>query len=683
MHKPMFSHNSSLTSSNASSYHGATFGSYTPGSQEQRDLVGEWEEDDSSRGHEDIFMFDKLDELNGEDIHYKRTESTDNSLVRVKHLVSGRQDLEGSRRTNQSLCHSTDSSQVGNSKIATCSRCGKLFDVMGVDEEGIFCDVCASKVGNIFTGPTVQTIGEENQQYGKTANLKPCIASDPPIPTDGIGYSKEVSLDHQLVNSESYTDCLDQDPPIHSMGHTPQEILLGQEEKIDAEHRMKHVGDSLGNINDISFHRSSATECEQTEPTSVGHDLFIRDQMDNHNHGLSQFNETVTSDNSPQLGSTTYQNPKLETTEGTGISILLVPKSNSNKWPVVEGRALAATSILCSESYYARDGVSMMKHSFGLDSTSAASSSDLGSSRQSTICFERLRSGKRGDFEKSQMSSTMSRQSIASVSDMSVCSSSASLCPQSDSVGGSCFPIDTLESSTSRTLISSEENDAFCKDALPSAMECSSSSQVIADDDSPVDLKIQSYLSEVGDTTVENHSAGRMADMDHTSTNMYSLDTEMRSDTRESSGPEESCMPEIEEDTYAISQCNKGSAPEHSSDENNFDDIQMQSEIVQGSAEENRLDDCCMSAISEEDVLISGQETDIRKLPNDGMDFCILFFTSKSYELCLSQSSCIYVTCLSHALLYLSCLVQSFSGLELAVDMIYSLDQIKENSWWT
>ena len=74
--------------------------------------------------------------------------------------------------------------------------------------------------------------------------------------------------------------------------------------------------------------------------------------MDNHNHGLSQcietVSETMTSDNSPQLGSTTYQNPKLETTEGTGISVLLVPKSNSNKWPVVEGRALAATSILCS-----------------------------------------------------------------------------------------------------------------------------------------------------------------------------------------------------------------------------------------------------------------------------------------------------------------------------------------------
>ena len=82
---------------------------------------------------------------------------------------------------------------------------------------------------------------------------------------------------------------------------------------------------------------------------------------------------------------------------------------------------------------------------------------------------------------------TMSRQSIAFVSDMSICSSSASLCPQNGAVGDSCFPINTLESSTSRTLISSEENDAFCKDALPSDMECLSP-HVIADDDSHVDL---------------------------------------------------------------------------------------------------------------------------------------------------------------------------------------------------
>ncbi|KAJ1256749.1 hypothetical protein BS78_K315300 [Paspalum vaginatum] len=626
VHKPMFSHNSSLrTSSNASSGNGATLGSYVHGGQEQHVLVGEWEADDSSRGHEDIFMFDKFDELNEEDIHSKSTKFTDNPPIIVKHLVSAGQGMEGSGRPNQSLCHSTNGPQVGYGKVATCSRCGKCFDAMDVDEEeGDYCDLCASKVKNIVIDPVVQTIREADHQDDKTANLKPYIASDPLEATDCTGYRKVVSLDHQMANNEPHTDCLDQAPLIYSMVDTPQEMLLGQEGKIDAEQTKQHVRDSVGNSNsislignniNISLHQSSAIDCRQTELTSVEHDL-LSDPMDDHNHELSQCSETIsetlTSDNSHQLGSATYPNPKLENTEGTGISVLLLHKSNSNKCPVVEGRTLVATNMLCSEPYYARDGVNIMKRSFGRDNPSVASSSDLGSSRQSFICFERLRSAKRGDFEKSQISSTMSRQSIASMSDMSVCSSSASLCPQSDAVGDACFPIDTSESSTLRTVVYGEENDGFCKDDLPSAMDCLCS----ANDDSLVDFNTLSYVNEAGDGSDKNHT-GRMADNDNVSTNMCLSDTEMPSDMPEPSGPEESCILETIEDTSAVIQCNTGGTPEHQIDENNSDHIQMQSETVHGLNDENRMDDCCMSSTSVEDVFISGLEANIMKPPND------------------------------------------------------------------
>ncbi|XP_062203678.1 uncharacterized protein LOC133905899 [Phragmites australis] len=619
--RPMSSHNSLLTTnSNASSSHCATFGSCMDGNQEQHDLVGEWEADDSCRGHEDIFMFDKLDELNEENIPEMSTKYTDNSPITGKYLESDRQDfdMEGSKTPYRSLCSAANSSQVGSDKTATCPRCGKFFNVMDVDEEADYCDECTSKVGNIFTDPIVQSIEEADQQDDKTINFKPYIAYDPLIAQDCVGYSREVSLDHQLVNNEPHTDCLDKCPLIHSMADTAEEMLLGQEGKNHAEHIKPVVGDSsLANSNI----QSSGNDRQQTEPTSVEHDLF-RDPMDNHNHGLSQCNEpvceTVTSDNFHQLGSTAYLSPMLESTEGTGISVLLLQRSNSNKWPVVEGRALTPINMLCSEPYYARDGVNIMKRSYGRDSSSAASSSDLGSSRQSVICFERLRSGKRGDFEKSQISSTMSHQSIASVSDMSISSSSASLCPQSNAIGGTCFPIDILESSASRTVISSEEHDGSCKDALSSAMECSSAAQAIVNDNSLVDLNTSSFVSEVeGDAIIENHSTVRMADNDHFSTNMCLSDTEMPSDIRESSTPEESCIPRTEEDTSAISQCYTSGARESPIDENNFDNIQVQSEAVQDSNEENRLDDCCMSAISEEDVLVPEPETNIMKLLND------------------------------------------------------------------
>ncbi|KAL6641691.1 hypothetical protein ACP70R_019872 [Stipagrostis hirtigluma subsp. patula] len=623
VHRPMFSHNSSLTtSSNSSSDNAAAFGSYMDSNEEQHNLVGEWDTEDGRQGHEDIFMFDKLDELNEESVHEKSMEYMDNSPIRVNYPENDGQDfhMEVSGTPNQSLCHTANSSQGAYGETATCVRCGKAFNVMNVDQD-YYCDECASKVGNIFTDPTVQTIEEAGQQDDKAANFKHDVAADPPIAPDFIGYSKEASLDHQLVNNEPHTDCVDKCPPMHSMEDTAEEMLLRQERSNHAEHVEPHIGDSsVGNSSD-SFPQSSTNDRQQIEPKSVEHGLF-RDQMDSHNHGLSQCNEpiseTVTSDNSHQLESARHPSPKIENTECTGISVLLLQKSNSNKWPVVEGRALAATNMLCSEPYYVRDGANIMKRSFGRDSSSAASSSDLGSSRQSVVCFERLRSGRRGDFEKSQISSTMSRQSIASVSDMSISSSSVSLCPQGDAIGDTCFPIDTSESSASRTMISTEEHDSYCKDALSSAMEYSSATQAIVNDDSLVDLNTSSFVSEVqGDATIENHSTGRMADNDHFSTNMYLSDTEMPCDILESSTPEESCIPQAEEDTSATSQCYASGAPEHPSDENNLDTIQKQSEAVQGSNDENRLDDCCMSAISEEDMLVSRPENNIMELPND------------------------------------------------------------------
>ncbi|TVU51546.1 hypothetical protein EJB05_02981 [Eragrostis curvula] len=619
VHKPTFAHNPSLKiSSNASSIHDATFSPNMDGNQEQHDLCGEWEADDRSRGHEDIFMFDNLDELNDESIHEKSTTFTDNTPMTVNYLESNRQDfaMEGSGTPNQSSCHAVNSSQVGYGRIATCTRCGKVFNMMTVDERD-YCDECVSKVGHIFTDSTVQIMEEADKQDGKTAN-EPSTAFDPPMAPNCVGYSKEVSLDHQLVNSESHTDCLHKCPPIHSMGDTAEEMLLGQEEKNKAEHIKPHVDNStLGNSNNISFPQTCADGCQQTESTSVEHD-HSSDQMDTHNHGFSQCSEISTSDTSHQLGSTAYTSPKLESTEGTGISVLLLQKSNSNKWPVLEGKALSATSMLYSEPYYARDGVNIMKRSFGRDSSSAASSSDLGSSRQSVLCVERLRSGKRGDFEKSQISSTISRQSIASMSDMSICSSSASLCPQNDTAGDTYFPMDTLESNASRTSVSTKEHDDSCKDALSSAMECSYAAQAIFNDDSLIDVTTSSFVSEVdGDATFENLNIDRMADNDHFSTNICLSDTEMPSDIQESSTPVESCVPKTEEEASAISQCHTSGAPEHPSDESNFDDIQMQSKEVQECSEKNGLDDCCMSAISEEDVSVSRPETNITKLPTD------------------------------------------------------------------
>ncbi|XP_015619906.1 uncharacterized protein [Oryza sativa Japonica Group] len=584
--RPMFSHNSYMTtSSNASSEHSASFGPYVDNDQEQHDQISEW--DDNHQVHGDIFMFDKLDELNEETSHEETT----------KFVESDRQDIDMEKGWAASQTSGTNSSHVGYGEMATCTRCGNVFKVMDVDRQGDYCEECGLLLSICSAGPVTQTLQEAHQQDEITANCKSYAESGTSIASDCVEYREEASLGHQF-NDEPPADCIKACSPLQSMVDTNEEMLLAHEvsdnQQASAEH--EHFRDQ------INSHSESLPQC-------------LPELNRQHNDSISQ---TASGDNY-QLGSTAYSSPKVENTDATGISVLLLQKSSSNKWPVVEGRTLSATNILCSEPYYTRDSISAMRRSFGRDSSSATSSIDLGSSRQSDVRFERLRSGKRGDFEKARMSSTMSHQSVASVSDMSISGSSASLCPQSDVIGDTCFPIDTLERSASRTTVSIEEHDSSCMDALSSGMECSSAVQPIINDEILVDLNTSGFhrLSETEDILIKNHNMEMVADNDHLSTNLCLSDIEMPSDALESSAAEESYIPKTEEDTSTKAHCYTISTLEHPSDENNFDDLQMQSEAVQSSNEENKSNGCCTLAVSEDDVLVSGTDTNIKELPND------------------------------------------------------------------
>jgi hypothetical protein len=614
------------TSSNASTEHGATFGHHIDSDQEQQDLIGEWEADDGFRVHEDIFMFDKLDELNEETSYDISAKYVNDSPLPVEHFKSDKKgfDMERNRSANQTAYNGINSSQVLRGEMATCSRCGKFFNATDLDEKGDCCEECASKLGGFSTDLMLWTSEEVCQHDDKIAKSRLCVESEPPIAPDSVDYNKQASLDHQTVNNEPLADCKEKCPSSQLMVDTDEDMLLGQEVLNHEANMMPYLVSVslLENGDDISSNRSSVRDHQQTEPTSVEHDHY-GDQMDNCNHGLPrclneldcQRNEAV-SDNSHQLGITEHPSPEVESAEGTGISVLLHQKSSRNKWPVMEGRAMAATNIVCSEPYYTRDSINM-KRSFGRDSSSASSSIDLGSSRQSDGRFERLRSGKKGDFEKVQLSSTMSRQSIASVSDMSISGSSASLCHQSYAIEDTCSRIDTLESSASRTMVSTEE-DGYSKDALSSAMECSSAARPIVNDDILVDVNSSSFgrLSETAEA-ISHNRMGRMAGNDHSSTSMCYSDTEMPSDVQESSAAEESSLLKPEEDTSDATQCCLVGTPDPVE---NFDNLLIQSEAaVQASVEEHILDDCCVSAISEEDVLVSRTGTSIMELPTDGM----------------------------------------------------------------
>ncbi|XP_006663927.1 uncharacterized protein LOC102712212 isoform X2 [Oryza brachyantha] len=622
VHRPMFHHNSSMTtSSNASSEHSAGFGPYVDNDQEQHDQISEW--DNSHQVHGDIIMFDKLDELNEETSHKETTKFVERDKQDI--------DMVKSWTANQTSCNDTNSSHVGYGELATCTRCGKFFKMMDLDEEGDYCEECGLLLNICSAGPVTRTLQEAYQQDEITANCKSYAESESPIASDCVGYREEASLGHQM-NDEPQTDCNKTCHPLQAMVDANEEMLLAHE-VMNHTRNMKpyHAEDSLGNNNDVSFHPFKVSDIQQAEPISAEREQFT-DQLNRHNQSLPEcfteldcqhnesISQTASRENYHQLGSTSYASPKVENTDAAGISVLLLQKSSNNKWPVVEGRNLSATNILCSEPYYTRDSINAMKRSFGRDSSSAASSIDLGSSRQSDVRFERLRSGKRAEFEKPRISSTMSHQSVASVSDMSISGSSASLWAQSDVIGDTCFPIDTPERSASRTAVFIEEHDSSYMDALSSGMECSSAVQPIINDDTLVDLNTSGFhrLSEIeGDVIIKNHNMEMVADNDHLSSNMCLSDIGMPSDAPESPAAEESYIPKTEEDTSTEQHCYSVSTLEHPSDESNSGDLQIQSEAVQSSNEENKSDALCTLAVSEDDALVSGTDNNIQELPND------------------------------------------------------------------
>ncbi|XP_062204314.1 uncharacterized protein LOC133906432 isoform X2 [Phragmites australis] len=627
VHLSMLSHNSSLTSSsNASSEHGATFGSCMGNGQEQHDGVSECEATTSSVIHEDIFMFDKMDVLNeGPNCHQcslSTTRSYPESPSTVKYTEITRQDLDMERsRTTQTSCNVASSSEVGHVKIATCARCGKFFNAMNADGEVDYCEECAIIDEVPLVDHKIQTL-EGHQHDHRTTNSEPCITSEAPhITPDCSKDINESSLDSQLENDELQPDCLQMCPPSQLTVDTTDKMLLDQHVENLAENTRPHdIGDSLlGNTIDISSHQCSASDCQQTEQTSIIECDILRDQTSGHHNEMPQclpesicesiefVHDTHTIDNSHKLESIGHLNLKAETIKGAGISVLLLQKSSSNKWPVVEGRPLAAANIICSEPYYTRDNVSMLNRNIGWDSSSAASSIDQGSSRQSDVHLERLKSSNRYDFEKAQVSSTVSCQSIASMSGMTTSNCSVSLCPQSDAIVDTGFLTDNSESSASRTMICTDELDGSCKYTLSSAIECWSAAQAIVNDVS------ESF----GDVLIQNQSAGEIDHEDNLSANLCSTDSEMRSNIPLSLASEKSCLQKSEEGTSAIAQCYSVGTPEHPDDECGINNYQMQYEAVLASDEANKLDDCCVFVISEKDVFASATEANTMELPGD------------------------------------------------------------------
>ncbi|KAG0499907.1 hypothetical protein HPP92_004161 [Vanilla planifolia] len=345
--RPMFSRNSSLTtSSNASSDHGIV--NVNPDLQGselgQSGLSGGWERSEGSDTHEEVFMFDRIDNIVEHTIHTvhpaKPQCGEDYGKSLSKKLVS--EDIQNSVLTigDATISATVVSAQFTNNQfdnegyaiMAVCSKCGKEFEIVDESENRSICKDCAEQDGICSRAISFTCMPVNKNDALSKKNNKVDTSSNESI------LNSVVSDFHEETNGK---------------------VLLGQH-----EWSTESGVDCLPNI--------SIQLVEQRE-------LCLSNQ-----HLDRKMDMKVTEDGSMLHLSTVVNNPslKVDIPEGTGTSVLL-QRSGSIKWPILQGRTLSCANILSSEPSYSRDNTIALRRSHGRDSISASSSIDLGTSKQS------------------------------------------------------------------------------------------------------------------------------------------------------------------------------------------------------------------------------------------------------------------------------------------------------------
>ncbi|XP_068657110.1 uncharacterized protein [Aristolochia californica] len=346
-HRSMISRNSSVTtSSNASSELGVSVAPDTEGSDhEQDDLTSQWgKAPHADCQEEEIFVFDKLDEVNEEVRGEEGKQSLDgcreDRYASSQHEPPEYEKFSSSHAvetiagtTSESAQVSGDPSHVNHGEVVVyCSICGSKFCITGSVECDIHvCPDCAEKDGLAAF-----------KSQGKNIHEKALEGSE----------FSEVQADMCVIEL-----------PESSCNN-----LIDQSER-DVEQVSSIEGNTL-------------EEFEQYE--EVGTSISDSNMV---NHQLRHL--------------TSHPSLKIYGSEGAGISLLL-KRSVSSKWPVVQGRAFTASNIPCDDPSYVRDSISSVRSYNGPGTPSAYASVDWSSYRQSDTRFQRQLSNKKVDLETSR-----------------------------------------------------------------------------------------------------------------------------------------------------------------------------------------------------------------------------------------------------------------------------------------
>ncbi|KAJ4960528.1 hypothetical protein NE237_020438 [Protea cynaroides] len=370
---PMVTINSSVTtSSNVSPEQGASIAPDTEGDDHgQDDMMSDRGKAPYSDVQDEVFVFDKVDEINldidDEEKNGNNTGYTDFDSATTTKVKSGESEnfsslisaTEIESITSEFVNFENDSELlVRHGRIAYCSNCGCKFCVIEPTEgNDSFCPDCSEKRGS----------------------LTPTAGEHPVVHSHDTTFNREETLQESksfvAVEHEAEVAVV---PKITGRNKT---MLVKCDENVEHDHSC-NVEEAQNCFHGSSFAQLMVDGGEQdfVQPT-VG---SLQSNYDNVDQEFPHSNR--------------HSSLKVDVSEGAGISVLL-KRSSSSKWPIVQGRTLTATNIHCDNPSYARDSMNNIRSSGGLGSASASSSVDWSSSRQTEVQIRRQLSFRKLDLD--------------------------------------------------------------------------------------------------------------------------------------------------------------------------------------------------------------------------------------------------------------------------------------------
>eukprot|EP00268_Persea_americana_P016141 TRINITY_DN17653_c0_g2_i1.p1 TRINITY_DN17653_c0_g2~~TRINITY_DN17653_c0_g2_i1.p1 ORF type:complete len:1182 (-),score=321.82 TRINITY_DN17653_c0_g2_i1:257-3802(-) len=384
-HRSMISRNSSVTtSSNTSSEQGASIAHDTEGSDHDQDaLASEWGKPSNSSVQEEIFVFDKVDEVSediGHEVSDEKPTKSDGSFGE-----SATRQVEP-RDSESNLVAAENAATVESSYVmldpkeadccemmASCSICGSNFHIVGLtDENANVCPDCAER-GRQLT------------------------------PVSTVFYTQNILHADTALGEDKQCDDLQLEMGMHELQQVEKngtQLMHGQQGR--------DVKQGDGCLSDSCLVQLTEKEGEQhlLDPQVVGQQEISSNQSNTvSERRLQHFNS--------------FPSLKADGSEATGISLLL-KRTSSSKWPVVQGRAFTATNVVFDDPSYTRENVNAMRNLIGQGSASASSSVDLNSIKQIEVRVQRQLSSRKADMENSREGSNSNLLSTtSSVSGMS------------------------------------------------------------------------------------------------------------------------------------------------------------------------------------------------------------------------------------------------------------------------